>query len=226
MKFKLNVSLEEAERLQSSTLNLQSHGLTECPEFSTLLSIEYMESLRCLLMQYNQLEFFCRTSCRLLENLKCLAIDYNRLTDLPFCFRHLKNLSVLNVSHNNFSGLHFFHVICQIGTLKVLWANKTGLKLIPPEIKSLTNLRILGLRRNFIRALPSELFMLTNLRWLTLTGNMIEEIPFEVEGLKHLVHLNLQKNRIMRLPISFNHLQVKRKLSKYRVRQPFETERN
>ncbi|ODM97541.1 Protein lap1 [Orchesella cincta] len=207
LKLKLDVSLEEAERLQSRLLDLRCHGLEECPDFNTRLSSKYRKTIQCLLLQINKLSEFNANVCNGLRNLKALSLDHNRLTDLPYEFRKLSYLTMLNVSHNQFSDLHFLYVICQLKTLRVLWANATGLREIPKEIQNLKKLRILGLRKNHLRSLPQELFSLQELQWLTLSSNEIQEIPYEISKLKQLVHLNLQHNCLKRLPESLNQLE-------------------
>lgn len=208
LNLKLQVSIEEAKRQRNCILDLRNHGLEECPNFLVQLPEEYRSALKCLLLQSNVLPEFLRVNCHTLQSLKGLTLDYNRLVDIPFDFRRLKNLTVLNVSHNKFESLHFFYVICQLKSLRVLWANATGLRDIPIEISELSRLRILGLRRNHITTLPKALFSLTTLRWLTLADNKISEIPSEISNLENVVHLNLQRNFLVDLPDAFFELQV------------------
>jgi len=208
LKLKLDVSLEEAQRLRARTLDLRCHGLEKCPNLNVMLSPEYLNTVQCLLLQINKLPELTGSVCHGLRNLKALSLDYNRLTDLPYEFHTLGNLTMLNISHNQFVDLHFLYVICHLKSLKVLWANATGIREIPKEIQNLKNLRILGLRRNHLKSLPTELFSLEQLQWLTLGNNEIREIPNEIGNLKHLVRLNFQYNCLTRLPLSFTYLEV------------------
>ncbi|CAL8099117.1 unnamed protein product [Orchesella dallaii] len=206
LKLKLDVSLEEAERLNAYILDLRCHGLEECPELSVRLSSKYLKTIQCLLLQINKLSTLNKNVCQGLIHLKALSLDYNRLTDLPYDFRKLGYLTMLNVSHNPFSDAHFFYVICQLKTLRILWANATGLRRIPKEIQNLKKLRILGLRKNRLKILPMELFSLQELQWLTLSSNEIMDVPDDITKLKALVHLNLQHNCLERLPANLSDL--------------------
>lgn len=210
LRFKLETSLEEALRLQKSCLDLRNHGLEEDPlDLLLTLPEDYLYSLQFIFLQFNSIRTFSRKLCHVLNNLKGLTLDYNELTDFPFDFHRLSNLTILNVSHNRFDGLHFFYVICQLENLRILWANCTGIDEIPPEIGHLTNLRTLGLRRNFIRGIPLELTQLRELRWLTLANNEISQLPPEICQLSLLKHFSLLGNKLGDLPETFNQLPVR-----------------
>jgi hypothetical protein len=101
-----------------TTLNLSGKGLTKAPS-----------------------SIFDKT------NLTVLDLSSNKINGaLQAEVRHLQHLRVLNLSHNNFTG-------------------------VPAEIGQLQNLEILNLSYNALTGLPYELGNLGNLRTLDLRGN-------------------------------------------------------
>ncbi len=82
-----------------------------------------------------------------MTNIEFLDLSYNNLTGaLPAEIRQLKNLKVLNLGHNQMTG-------------------------VPAEVGQLANLEILDLSYNQLTGLPYELGNLKNLKKLILTGN-------------------------------------------------------
>lgn len=89
-------------------------------------------------------------------DLAALDISYNKLTGaLPGEIRFLKNLTTLNASYNQMTG-------------------------VPAEIGQLTKLTELNLANNQLTGLPYELGNLINLKRLVLTGNNYSEQDLEV----------------------------------------------
>jgi len=78
--------------------------------------------------------------------------------------------------------------------------NNKGIKTLPPEIGSLSNLRRLYLSGNQIETLPPEIGLLSNLQALYLYNNQIETLPPEIGSLSNLEELYLNKNQIKTLP--------------------------
>lgn len=103
---------------EGATLDLSGRGLTEVPQ-----------------------DIFTRTE------IEKLNLSDNKLTGaLPAEVRHLKNLRVLDLSHNNFTG-------------------------VPAEVGQLRELQVLDLSYNNLTGLPYELGNLVHLEVLDLRGN-------------------------------------------------------
>ena len=111
----------------SKTLNLSNQGLRKVPS-----------------------DTFNQTAVEEL-NLSSNSLDGS----LPGEIRFLKNLKVLNLSNNNFTG-------------------------VPAEIGQLSNLEVLDLSNNKITGLPNELANLKNLKLLKLSGNNYSTSDLEI----------------------------------------------
>lgn len=117
--------------------------------------------------------------------------------DLPFDIRHLQNLTSINVSHNKFQTLRFFHVVCQLTNLRILWANATGLTEIPVvEITKLTKLYVhtynsikikVRICNCIINSWKLNIHVInTHRHTLGLRRNRITVLPVELMGLSSL----------------------------------------
>lgn len=121
----ITVPIEKAEEVKDTiektnlrTLDLSGKGLTSVPK-----------------------DIFSKTE------LESLNLSQNKLTGaLPAEVRHLQNLKVLNLSHNDFTG-------------------------VPAEVGQLENLEVLDLSYNKLTGLPYEIGNLKNLKLLKLSGN-------------------------------------------------------
>jgi len=78
--------------------------------------------------------------------------------------------------------------------------NNNQIKILPPEIGSLTNLQTLSLNNNQIKSLPSEVGNLIQLRNLWIDNNRMETLPPEIGNLRNLRELWLDRNKITSLP--------------------------
>src|SRR3972149_3942822 len=74
------------------------------------------------------------------------------------------------------------------------------LRIIPSEIRLLTQLQVLDLASNQITVIPDALRALTQLQVLDLAGNQIREIPDKLRALTQLQHLDLDRNQIKVIP--------------------------
>ena len=75
-----------------------------------------------------------------------------------------------------------------------------NLRIIPSEIRLLTQLQALDLAYNQIREIPNAINALTQLWYLNLAGNQITAIPNAISALTQLRHLNLADNQITVIP--------------------------
>ncbi|CAK9186433.1 unnamed protein product [Ilex paraguariensis] len=118
------------------------------------------------------------------------------LYDFPFS--SLPNLSYLEISWNNLSGI----IPPQIGQLfNLIYLDLSGNQLsgiIPPEIEGLKNLQSLRLSVNSLNGtIPREIGQLKSLAYITLAVNQLSGIiPPELGLLKHLQNLLLFKNNL------------------------------
>ncbi len=94
----------------------------------------------------------------------------------------------------------------QLQQIMELNLSNLGLKALPPEICSLTNLQTLNLYNNQLRSLPPEIGALRNLQTLLLSKNEIHSLPSEIGTLLNLQTLNLSNNQIHSLPTNINAL--------------------
>ncbi|KAM1122925.1 hypothetical protein FF1_004372 [Malus domestica] len=109
----------------------------------------------------------------------------------------LKHLSYLDLSFNNFQGIH---IVCQLPTLRYLnisSASSVGESEFPKSIFNLTNLQILDLSWNsFTGHFPPQLASLESLKHLDLSYNDLKgRIPKLLGNLCNLKTLNLAGNK-------------------------------
>ncbi len=74
------------------------------------------------------------------------------------------------------------------------------LKVLPPEIGTLSALRILSMSGNELAVLPDQIGELLSLEILRLDYNLLGSLPKTVGQLSKLVELNLKNNRLKGLP--------------------------
>ncbi|CAN6553695.1 unnamed protein product [Malus baccata var. baccata] len=108
----------------------------------------------------------------------------------------LKHLSYLDLSFNNFQGIH---IVCQLPTLRYLnisFASSEGESEFPKSIFNLTNLQTLDLSRNsFTGHFPPQLASLESLKHLDLSYNDLKgRIPKLLGNFCNLKTLNLAGN--------------------------------
>jgi len=196
MSWKVLVGIDEVKRNQKSTLCLSNCDLKGF-SLEEMMKVSNSSVVR-LLLQENDISELIDDFGLCGRNLQFLSLAYNKLTRLPVTFGELDRLTRLNISHNNFSLEGFPVVLCQLKTLRILWANGIGIRELPKAFEKLTELRLLGLRNNDMREFPDPILSLKKLQWLTLYGNFIAHIPFDLDRLDGLIHLNLSYNRISR----------------------------
>ncbi|MCB0200221.1 MAG: leucine-rich repeat domain-containing protein [Anaerolineae bacterium] len=74
------------------------------------------------------------------------------------------------------------------------------IRVLPREVRRLTNLRGLDLSDNYLSELPPELWQLTNLSSLDLSENSLGALPAEISELSKLTSLDLSFNQSCELP--------------------------
>lgn len=123
-----------------------------------------------------------------------------RIKELPVSFSELKNLRVLDLSHNQFT--EFPEPITHLEALEELDLSNNEIKNVPKEIKNLKKLKKLNLLSNKITTIPEEIGELESLEYLNLSGNMIEYLIVSIGNLKNLKELIIKGIKISNLPNS------------------------
>src|SRR3990167_9769189 len=88
----------------------------------------------------------------------------------------------------------------QLNSILTLSVVAENLRIIPSEIRLLTQLQLLNLSSNQITAIPDEIRDLTQLRYLYLDRNQITVIPDSIRDLTQLRVLDLANNQITAIP--------------------------
>ena len=101
---------------------------------------------------------------------KNLDLSNQGLTSIPSYVFNQINLEELNVSNNYLTGA-IQSQIGQLKNLKVLNASHNQMTGVPAEVGQLKNLQVLDLSYNQLTGLPNELGNLKNLKTLNLSGN-------------------------------------------------------
>jgi len=181
---------EVGQLLKLKRLDLWKNRLTKLPEQIALLT-----NLEELILTDNLLTELPEGISEL-TNLKTLSLSKNKLAQLPDSIIKLKNVTTFAAEWNNL-GAACFVKICQLTALDDLnLAHNENLKLIPPDIKNLTNLLVLDLTFVGISILPEEICNLTLLEELNLSGNQLQKLPNNLDKLENLEELNLKKNTL------------------------------
>jgi hypothetical protein len=116
-----------------------------------------------------------------LKNLRVLNISHNAITEIPDTIAFLSKLKALNVGHNKLVELP--SSIGQLPKLVIIIANNNNLISLPRELAHLTNLISLNISNNPLKYLPAEIASLSALRKL-----LTDDCPFEEEHTYELKH--------------------------------------
>jgi Leucine-rich repeat (LRR) protein len=106
------------------------------------------------------------------------------MTELPRELGYLKNLIVLNISHNKLEELP--DTIAFLSKLKALNVSHNNLKKLPPAIGEPSKLVIIIANNNQLESIPRELTKLKRLVSLNISNNPLTIIPAEIASLPHL----------------------------------------
>jgi Leucine-rich repeat (LRR) protein len=126
------------------------------------------------------------------DGVKILDLHKKKLEEFPVEIFKFKNLEELNLAKNK-------------------------IKIIPPEIKSLTKIKILNLSRNKLTVFPAELCALTNLDSLIINENEITELPKEIKNLQKLSYFDMWGNYVTVFPDEISQLKNTLKVLDLRV---------
>jgi Leucine-rich repeat (LRR) protein len=96
--------------------------------------------------------------------------------------------------------------IGSLSELTLLSLNINELSILPPEIGNLTNLQTLDLQVNRLSSLPPEIGNLTNLRQLFAYSNQLSSLPPEIGNLHKLMELYIYDNQLKSLPAEVKNL--------------------
>ena len=139
------------------------------------------------------------------QNVKKLNLERNKISTIPNSFKHLKYLSVLNLSFNR---LRCVHQICRLRRIHELRLTNNVITILPEKISEMTDLRILELDSNKIEYLPINIQNLWRLEIFSASCNNIRVIEDGISKLSRLRRLNLVGNLIRLFPSKFGELKL------------------
>lgn len=124
-----------------------------------------------------------------LKNLTRLEINHNQIKTLPRSLSQLKNLEVVDISSNKLKKISGF--VFALPKLKRLYLQNNKISQVPKRVKKLSSLEILNLSHNRIGYLPRQLLQLSQLK-ICVAGNNITNLPehsvrFELKGTEYYV---------------------------------------
>lgn len=187
----------------SFILNYCRKNLTEFPTID-LSSLSGSEKISLLDISNNRLKSIPEQVFSALRNIKRLAAGNNLLEILPDSLWLLKDLTWLDVTHNNLVSIS--ENIGKLSKLEGLGMSDCMLSSLPSNIGNCKSLVKLGLYGNRLTTIPKEMGELYLLSKLDLSNNMLTELPNEIGQLTRLVWLNLSRNLLEKIPDSICHL--------------------
>ena len=139
-----------------------------------------------------------------LTNLTILNLSGNNFNNIPAELVKLTNLTVLDLSENNLIDVP--SVACELTSLWDLNLSSNKLTRIPFEIGNHTGLCQLSLYSNKLTELPVSIGNLVNLQKLNISYNYLTRIPCEIGNLTRLCELRMRRNKLTELPASISNL--------------------
>lgn len=173
-------------------IDFQFKGLTTIPN-----NIQYFESLRRLILRYNQISRIPKWISKL-TYLETLNLNVNSIKEIPESVGVLFNLKELLLWKNEIKLLP--DSICNLKSLELLNLRLNHLKVLPSKIGNLSNLRELNLHDNKLSQLPSSISKIILLEKLNLSWNSLRTIPDSINLLSNLRVLDLERNQLTNLP--------------------------
>ncbi|KAI3378489.1 hypothetical protein SNEBB_000580 [Seison nebaliae] len=137
-----------------------------------------------------------------------LILKHNHLNgqSLTFPFDQLKNLTILNLSGNEFDEIP--PAIFKLGKLINLYFSDNRLLTISEDVSLLKNLQILFVGGNRLTSLPHTISQLTQLTGLMLCSNRLTSVPSTLCDLKNLKTLMLHDNLLRTIPTDIVKLEI------------------
>uniref|UniRef100_A0A8C4RIY7 Si:ch211-210p4.6 n=1 Tax=Erpetoichthys calabaricus TaxID=27687 RepID=A0A8C4RIY7_ERPCA len=155
-------------------------------KLKTLVGIEKLRNLRCLILSKNEFSVFPQ-EISLLQNLEKLYLNQNKLQVIPEgIFNQLHHLKLLKLSLNRLQDLP--GDLGQCSKLQYINVSHNLLKEIPVSFLELRNLEELYLEDNKLQKLPPKLFENKALQKFSAARNPLSEPPDEIcaGGLKQI----------------------------------------
>uniref|UniRef100_V9KB70 Leucine rich repeat-containing 2 n=1 Tax=Callorhinchus milii TaxID=7868 RepID=V9KB70_CALMI len=126
------------------------------------------------------------------ENLEKLNVSNNmELSGLPFELRDLQNLTLLDLSSNQFPSIPI--CVLRMSALECLDLSSNKLKDLPQDLDRLDNLQTLFLQKNKMTYLPQILCKMVNLRMLVVSGDDITSLPSSLLTDPNLKYVDLRE---------------------------------
>ncbi|EGC39625.1 hypothetical protein DICPUDRAFT_147550 [Dictyostelium purpureum] len=184
----------------SSELDLSEQELNEFPSFDE----PFVKNYKIIDLSFNNISNIPLDSFEKISKLEQLIMFNNNLTYIPTTIETLRNLTILDLSHNRLED-----TCREMGNLKSLRELYLSNNLLSrfPTTGNLINLKKLVLDNNKISTIPPECVEpLSQLQTLDLSFNKIEGIGSCIQRLKNLKQLNLSHNELIDIPNSLRHL--------------------
>ncbi|XP_078614609.1 uncharacterized protein LOC144883820 [Branchiostoma floridae x Branchiostoma japonicum] len=173
--------------------------------YPSLLNLLQCSSVRSLKLVSCQIACVPRCLAKL-KDLEILDLSHNNLTTLPGRSLHsLPCLKSLNLSHNNITTIG--STVRKLRAVQNFDVSFNKITEIPYEVLEMQNLKNFSCSHNKIKRWldPTYENMLANtapLKFLNLSNNSLEEVPRYVKDLKNLSVVNISDNKIWRADVS------------------------
>ena len=95
--------------------------------------------------------------------------------------------------------------------------NPVGLKKLPSELWTLTQLKVLSLNWDGLENLPEDIGRLKNLESLCLKGDQLKQLPNQIVSLSRLSYLEVIGSQMTELPVDFGNLSALRTIIFFRT---------
>jgi Leucine-rich repeat (LRR) protein len=143
--------------------------------------------------------------------LETLVLADNALIELSEQIGHLKKLRMLDLGHNELTGVP--HALGELDALTdFLYLHDNRLTTLPPSFNRLQELRYLNISQNAFSALPESVTCMASLIELRVSDNHLTALPDSIGSLSRLRELHIRNNRLTSLPESISALQELRQI--------------